>query len=256
MMEEPTLFGGLYTTNQLIALLQNYGFSDAFFLVGCHIYGQPLSLPKSSLCGQNRGDVPVSVLQGVVDAGFLVGNHSFSHLGLSQLQPQDMVDDVRRNQVLIDSLGQKLGLRLFRCPGLDCANASSMNTQPDLARLRGPVNADVGAGFVPDNIMPVPPGIQDVNGEGGDWWFYQNNLPAEFAGYYYIRDISNVGSQHGVVVLLHTRTEVMTGSDGSRGFPLKLLQYIIDHVPAGFTFAPMDGIPGLLGISGRPNPRC
>jgi peptidoglycan/xylan/chitin deacetylase (PgdA/CDA1 family) len=248
MMEEPTLFGGVYTTNQLIALLQSYGFSDAFFLVGCHIYGQPLSLPKSSMCGQNTGDVPISVLQGVVDAGFLVGNHSFSHLGMSQLQPQDMVTDIRRNQVLIDSLGQRLGLRLFRCPGLDCGKATSMNTQPDLARLRGPINADVGAGFIPDNIMPVPPGVQDVNGEGGDWWFYQNNLPPEFAGYYYVRDIANAGSQHGVIVLLHTRTEMMTGSDGSRGFfPVKLLQYIIDHVPAGFSFAPMDGIPGLLG---------
>src|SRR5580698_1089519 len=44
MMEEPTLFGGLYTTNQLVALLGSYGLPDTFFLVGCHIYGQQLSL--------------------------------------------------------------------------------------------------------------------------------------------------------------------------------------------------------------------
>ena len=94
--------------------------------------------------------------------------------------------------------------------------------------------------------MPVPPGIEDTLGEGGDWWFYLNDLSAQFAGYYYVRDITNFGSQHGVIVLLHTRTEVMTGSDGSRGFfPVQLLQYIIDNVPAGFTFAPMDGIPGI-----------
>jgi peptidoglycan/xylan/chitin deacetylase (PgdA/CDA1 family) len=248
MLEEPTLFGGLYTTKQLVAQLQSYGFSDTFFLVGCHIFEQPLSLPHSSLCGQGLGDVPISVLQWVADAGFLIGNHTFSHLGFSQLQPDDMVHDVRLNQVLIDSLGQKLGLKLLRCPGLDCANASSLNSQPDLAKLRGPINADVGAGFYPDNVMPVPPGIQDSDGEGGDWWFYQNDLPPEFAGYYYVRDIKNFGSQHGVIVLLHTRTEAMTGSDGSRGFyPVKLLQYIIDNVPAGFTFAPMDGVPGLLG---------
>jgi len=248
MIEEPTLFGGLYTTKQIVALLQSYGFPDTFFMVGCHIYEQPLSLPNSSLCGQGLGDVPISVLQYVADAGFLIANHTFSHLPLSQLQRQDMVDDIRRNQVLIDSLGQKLGLKLLRCPGLDCKGAHMLNAEPDLGRLRGPVSADVGGGFIPDNIMPVPPGIPDTNGEGGDWWFYLNNLPPEFAGYYYVRDIKNLGSQHGVIVLLHTRTEAMTGSDGSRGFfPVKLLQYIISNVPAGFTFAPMDGVPGLLG---------
>ncbi len=248
MMEEPTLFGGLYTTKQIIALLESYGFSDTFFMVGCHIYRQPLSLPHSSMCGQGLGDVPISVAQAVADSGFLVGNHTFSHLGFSQLQPQDLVNDVRMNQVLIDSLGQKLGLKLLRCPGLDCQNATLLNAQHDLSKLRGPIDADVGAGFSPDSIMPVPPGIQDTGGEGGDWWFYLNNLPPEMAGYYYVRDIANFGSQHGVIVLLHTRTEAMTGSDGSRGFfPVTLLQYIIDKVPAGFTFAPLDGIPGLLG---------
>jgi peptidoglycan/xylan/chitin deacetylase (PgdA/CDA1 family) len=248
MMEEPTLFGGLFNTKLLIALLQSYGFSDTFFMVGCHIYGQPLSLPKSSLCQQGLGDVPIAVAQEVADAGFLVANHTFSHLGFSEMQLEDAITDVRMNQALIDSLGQKLGLKLFRCPGFDCANVTELNSQPDLAKLQGPVNADVGGGFYPDAIMPVPPGIEDTDGEGGDWWFYQNDLPVGFAGYYYVRDITNFGSQHGVIVLLHTRTEVMTGSDGSRGFfPVQLLQYIIDNVPAGFTFAPMDGIPGLLG---------
>ena len=246
-IEEPTLFGGLYTTKLLVSLLQSYGFPDTFFLVGCHIYGQPLSLAGSSLCSTGLGDVPFSVVQEVADAGFLVANHTFSHLGLSQLQPQEMFEDVRGNQALVDSLNQKLGLKLFRCPGFDCGNVNWLNTQPDLAKLRGPIDADVGAGFVPDNIMPVPDSIQDTTGEGGDWWFYQNGLQAQFAGYYYVRDIANFGAQHGVIVLLHTRTEDMTGSDGSRGFPVQLLQYIIDNVPAGFTFAPLDGIPGLLG---------
>ena len=247
-MEEPTLFGGLYNTKLIVALLQQYGIPDTFFMVGCHIYGQPLSLPGSSLCAQGLGDVPFSVVQEVADAGFLVANHTFSHLDLSRLQPQDMFGDVRSTQVLIDSLHQKLGLKLLRCPGLDCTNATLLNTQLDLAKLRGPINADVGAGFVPDNIMPVPGGIADTDGEGGDWWFYQNDLSAQLAGYYYVRDITNFGSQHGVIVLLHSRTEVMTGSDGSRDFfPVQLLQYIIDNVPAGFTFAPLDGIPGLLG---------
>ncbi|HEX3744698.1 MAG TPA: FG-GAP-like repeat-containing protein [Bryobacteraceae bacterium] len=246
-MEEPMLFGGLYNTKLIVALLQNYGFADTFFMVGCHIYGQPLSLPGSSLCGQGLGDVPVSVVQEVADAGFLIANHTFSHLGLSHLQAQDMFEDIRTNQALVDSLHQKLGLKILRCPGLDCGNVTWLNSQPDLAKLRGPINADVGAGFVPDSIMPVPGGIPDAAGEGGDWWFYQNGLSAQFAGYYYVRDISEVGARHGAIVLLHTRTEAMTGSDGSRGFPVQLLQYIIDNVPAGFTFAPLDGIPGLLG---------
>jgi len=242
------MFGGLYNTKLIVALLESYGFPDTFFMVGCHIAGQPLSLPGSSLCVPAPGDVPLSIVQEIADAGFLIGNHTYSHLGLSQLAQGEMFADVRQNQAIIDSLNQKLGLKLFRCPGLDCENVEWLNLAPDLAKLRGPLTADVGAGFIPDDIMPVPDGIQDTNGEGGDWWFYQNNLPVPFAGYYYVRDITNFGSQHGVIVLLHTRTEDMTGADGSRSFfPLRLLQYIIDNVPAGFTFAPLDGIPGLLG---------
>ena len=217
-------------------------------MVGCHIFQQPLSLPNSSLCILGLGDVPVAKLQAVVAAGFPVFNHTFSHIGFHYLQASDIIKDVRMNEVLIDSLNQPLGLKLLVCPGFDCAGIEALNTQPDLAELRGPVFADVGGGFYTDSIMPLPAGIPAPQGEGGDWWFYLNNLPVEFAGYYYVRDITNFGSQHGVVVLLHTRTEVMTGSDGSRSFyPVRLLQYIINNVPAGFTFAPIDGIPGLLG---------
>ena len=71
MMEEPTLFGGLYNTKMLVSLLQSHGIPDTFFLVGCHIYEQPVSMAGSSLCQQGLGDVPVAVIQEVADAGFL-----------------------------------------------------------------------------------------------------------------------------------------------------------------------------------------
>jgi peptidoglycan/xylan/chitin deacetylase (PgdA/CDA1 family) len=227
-------------------ILDNQGLPGAFFMVGCHIYGQGYSEAGSALC-VGLGDVSFAALKQLVDAGFLVGNHSFSHIPFNLLNDGQIVWEVRTTKVLTDSLGQTLGLNLLRCPGLACGNAMvALNAQPDLAGFKGPISADVGGGFFTDDIGVVPgfPGGSQV---GGDWWFYDNNMPPELAGYYYIRDITNNGGYHGLIVLLHTRTSVMTGRDGSRQFPAKLLRYILANLPEGFTFAPMDGIPGLLG---------
>jgi peptidoglycan/xylan/chitin deacetylase (PgdA/CDA1 family) len=245
-MDEPDIFGGLYQTTQVANTLLNQGLPGTFFMVGCHIYGQPLSLPGSSLCQQGLGDVPFQVMKAISANGFLIGNHSFSHIPLSLLTPAQIIHDFTLNQALLDTLGQKLGLNAIRCPGLDCTNVTALNGQPGLPTFKNPINEDVGGGFVADNITPIP-GFPAGTGVGGDWWFYQQGLPAQMAGYYYVRDITAFGSKTGVIVLLHSRSEDMTGSDGSRNFPVNLVNYIVANTPSTFTFAPLDAIPGVLG---------
>jgi hypothetical protein len=213
-------------------------------VVACHIYGQPLSLPGSSLCHQGLGDVPFAVMKAISDNGFLIGNHSFSHIPLSLLGFEDIIHDFTTNQALINALGQKLGLPAIRCRGLDCTNITVLNGQPGLPNFTNPINQDVGGGFVVDNTMPIPRSPAG-SGVGGDWWFYQEGFPAQMAGYYYVRDITALGSHSGVIVLLHARTEIMTGGDGSRNFPVNVLNSILTNMPSSFPYAPLDGIPGL-----------
>jgi hypothetical protein len=80
---------------------------------------------------------------------------------------------------------------------------------------------------------------------GGDWDCYQRGFTPEACGALYLRDIKQYSAHHDVVVLLHVRTEVMTGRDGSH-FASKFLDYIYRHLGRKYTFAPLDAIPGLL----------
>jgi Polysaccharide deacetylase/FG-GAP-like repeat len=245
--EEPSQKDGTYQTILVKNVLRDAGLPAAFMAVACHIAGQGYPISGTSQC-VSLGDVPVSVLQEIANDGFLVGNHTFSHIPFSNIQsPATVVSEVAKAQLVVDSLGQALGLKVVRCPGLDCGNnVTVLNGQSGLSGLRGPINADVGGGFYTDSIQPVP-GFSAGSSVGGDWWFYLNKFDPELAGYYFVRDIIARGAQSGVIVLLHTRSDVMTGRDGSRGFPVKLIGYILANVPAGFSYAPLDGIPGLLG---------
>jgi peptidoglycan/xylan/chitin deacetylase (PgdA/CDA1 family) len=239
-------------TNQTMAVarsLSRQGLPGSFFIVGCHFYNpaEPrLPDPRSGVCA-GSGDRPLSLLDQLSDLGFVPWNHSFSHVVLSLMDAGQIVSDVRANQVLLDPYQKDLGLHLFRGPGLECLRRESdvMNADSCLARLKGPISADVGGAFI----------LDDGTFAGGDWWFYGSNKSAEEAGRYYVRDIAARAPAHGVVVLLHTRTEVMNGADGSRQFPRNLLQYILGHLDSRFTFAPLDAIPGLIGRfrTGKPH---
>jgi peptidoglycan/xylan/chitin deacetylase (PgdA/CDA1 family) len=223
-------------------ILVSQGLPATFFMVGCHIQGQGLPKPGSALC-IGLGDVPFATLKQLADARFIVAIHSFSHIPFDLQSDSEIVWEVRTTKTLTDSLGQTLGLNLLRCPGLACGNAAAaLNAQPDLAGIKGPISADVGGGFFTDDIGVVPgfPGGSQV---GGDWWFYDNNMPPELAGYYYIRDITNNGGYHGQIVLLHTRTSVMTGRDGSRQFPVKLLRYSSQICPRGIPLPRLTAFP-------------
>jgi hypothetical protein len=222
-------------------MLSLRGLPGNFFIVGCHFYDQAsprLPDPRSGVCS-GYGRQPLNLLNQLFIRGFVPWNHSFSHVILPSMNASEILSDVGATQAFLEKYQRELGLHVFRCPGLQCRQkeADILNSDPNLARLKGPVSADVGASFA----------LDDGTIAGGDWWFYLNSRPVEEAGRYYVRDITTLAPIHGVIALLHTRTEVMTGADGSKQFPAKLLQYILSHLDSRFTFAPMDAVPGLLG---------
>jgi len=231
-------------TTQTLAVAQSLfsqGLPSTFFIVACHFAGSGIPHFGSSMC-TSLGDMPLAPLAQLADMGFVIGNHSFSHVDFNWIEqflypPADVPNDVRAAQAILGPYQQPLGLHLLRCPGLDCGNMGFLSGASDVDKLKGPVDADVGGGFV----------LADGAAAGGDWWFYQMGRTPQEAGSYYLQAISSMAPQQGLIVLLHTRGDVMTGADGSQQFPVKLLQYLLANLDSRYTFAPLDGIPGLLG---------
>jgi len=60
-------------------------------------------------------------------------------------------------------------------------------------------------------------------------------------------------AKHGVVVLLHVRTEAMVGHDGN-AFAVNLARYIVEHLGPQYEYLPLDAIPGVRGdlMTARP----
>jgi hypothetical protein len=111
--------------------------------------------------------------------------------------------------------------------------AAVLNADPYVGQLAGPIGADIGGDF-----------LYEGQAFGGDWDCFQEGVSVEACGDLYVAGIR--AAEHGVIVLLHVRTEIMTGSDGNE-FPLKLVRYIVEHLGPGYDYQPLDAIPGVLG---------
>lgn len=206
----------------------------SFALVTCHFVGQDKADPNSSMCS-GYGDLPESVAANVLAAGQDIFNHSVNHIPLTAIQdPSKILYEVGHAQTEIDKLRGN-SPRVFRAPGLafDGSVAAVLNADPFAGQIVGPIDADVGGAF-------------DVNGIwiGGDWDCFALNLGVPFCGDLYVRAIRQ--AENGVVVLLHVRTELMSGRDGNP-FALDLAQYIVEHLGPEYEYLPLDAIPGVRG---------
>ena len=205
-----------------------------FALVTCHFQAQDRADPNSSLC-YGYGDRPESVAAKVAALGHDLINHSANHLPLTGItDPAKLIYEVGQAQQELDKV-QGNSPRLFRPPGLafDDRVAAVLNADPYVGKLTGPIDADVGGGF-------------SYNGShiGGDWDCFQDGMTVKVCGDLYVSAIRE--ARHGVIVLLHVRTEKMTGRDGN-GFALRLARYIVEHLGPGHNYQPLDAIPGVLG---------
>lgn len=205
-----------------------------FAVVACHFAGQDKPVSNSSLCA-GYGDRPESVAMKVVGLGHDLINHSQNHVPLTSIQdPAELLYEVGQAQHELDRV-QGNSPRLFRAPGLAFSDAVAnvLNADPYAGRLTGPIDADVGGTF-----------LYQGGWIGGDWDCFADGLSVETCGDLYVRSIR--AAEHGVIVLLHVRTEWMTGRDGNE-FPLQLARYIVEHLGPGWDYQPLDGIPGVLG---------
>ena len=205
-----------------------------FATVTCHFAGQEKADLHSSLCA-GYGDVPDSVARQLTQLGHDLINHSVNHIPLSTIQdPAKIVYEVGRAQAELDKV-QDNSPRLFRAPGLsfDARVAGVLNADAYTGKLIGPIDADVGADFVVDGVTL-----------GGDWDCYAKKVPVNTCGDLYVQAIR--AATHGVVVMLHVRTEAMTGRDGDP-YALNLAKYIVRHLGPKYDYLPLDAIPGVLG---------
>lgn len=92
-------------TPALVDFLRIEGIPAVMFFQGSHLEARP--------------DAALLALE----AGMVIGNHSYSHPGFSGLTSEQAADEVARTEELIDGLHQRAGvkrtLRLFRFPFLD-----------------------------------------------------------------------------------------------------------------------------------------
>jgi hypothetical protein len=205
-----------------------------FAVVTCHLLGQDLADPNSSLC-HGYGDRPESVAAEVVQLGHDLMNHSVNHIPLTLVEsdPAKILYEVGRAQTELDKI-QGNSPRLFRGPGLafDDTVAGILNADSYTGKLIGPIDTDVGGDFYAGSWM------------GGDWDCFAEGMTPKACGDLYVNAIRS--ASHGVIVLLHVRTEIMSGTDGNP-FALKLIKYIVQELGPGYTYLPLDAIPGVLG---------
>ena len=208
------------------------GVPATWFIVGCHFRTQPPSTwwqPMSTLCLGSR-DLDENLIEELQKRGFVVGNHTHSHIPASELndtsipegtpQPQRdtiFLHELCQTQTMLVRNGQR-GWHLFRPPGLDWPDwaASVANSDPCLSDLEGPVGADVGGAFQMDDGTTI----------GGDWDCPRKGLSAEQCGDLYLRDIRKVTRLHGAIVLLH---DVVNPAS----YELALIRHIIENLDEG-----------------------
>ncbi len=206
-----------------------------FATVTCHYQNQDKPDPGSSLC-LGYGDVAETVASTVVQLGHDLMNHSVNHIPLTTIQnPAKILYEVGHAQQQIDKL-QDNSPRLFRGPGLafDGRVAGILNADPYAGLLTGPIDADVGGDFYLGNNTWT----------GGDWDCFALGVSVPACGALYVDAIRS--ATHGVIVLLHVRTEIMTGKGGNP-FAVNLIRYIVENLGPDYEYLPLDAIPGIHG---------
>lgn len=220
-------------TQEMARELYRRGIPTTFMLGTCHFDGQYTDNPLSSMC-IGYGAEPPSLIEQLEKMGHTVGNHTHSHVKLTSLSANEILRDVRQAQDFIGRY-QHDGLNLFRCPGLACGarEAKIINSDEELRKLTGFLDVDVGSW------------LQFPNGEygGGDWYCFRQGIDAKTCSDLYVQDIRSRSKNHGVVILLHDRTEDMVGSN----YPLELVSHILDQLEGDIIFVRPDAIPGVLG---------
>ena len=99
------------------------------------------SSTRRSSTSQEKSTQRINVLKMWLDYGFELGNHTFSHASLNQIELKDWEDEVVQGESVTRMLlaQRKMKLRYFRHPyldtGRDLADAAQGGRIPDAARI-------------------------------------------------------------------------------------------------------------------------
>lgn len=227
---------GSIQMDEIGAYLSQQRIRATYALVACHFIGQDKAVIGSSMC-YGYGDIPTSAADKLISWGHDIVNHSQNHLPLTGLtDPAQIIYEVGNAQIFIDA-NRDNSPRLFRGPGLAFNGSVGMilNGNASTATIQGPLDVDVGGDlYNPDT----------GNYMGGDWDCIAQGISVQVCGGLYIKAIK--AATHGVVILLHVRTEGMTGADGNN-FPLLMTKYLVEHLGPEYTYQVLDAIPGVHG---------
>jgi peptidoglycan/xylan/chitin deacetylase (PgdA/CDA1 family) len=203
-----------------------------FFVNGrrfCRVVGDDgrcLAPPDTRPCDDGETQAPVaqpiyypeSLLDELVKLGHHIANHSQDHCHLPHERAANLVWEIATTQALIDRHGA--APFLFRAPYLEWGRkqAAWAHDAPELARLRGPIDADL---------------------DGEDWDCWPKHLSIEQCGARYLA-LLRARRQHNGIVLMHDRPEFAVGSDG----PLRLTRWLVERLRAeGYRFGSLDSLP-------------
>jgi peptidoglycan/xylan/chitin deacetylase (PgdA/CDA1 family) len=173
----------------------------------------------------------------LVGLGHNVGNHSQNHLVIVGLTPLEIWYEFLSPQVFLLDEHQR-SFHPFRTPGLwwnDYAY-DVMAAHPYLNKLSGPIHADAGG----QGFLELPG--KDKVWLGGDWDCFRQGYSASVCGemyYNYLRDLP-----HGAILLMHVRTEYMSGKEDTGDFPLRLAQYIVERLGAQYRYVALESLFG------------
>jgi hypothetical protein len=186
-------------------LLSQHGIINYFAIVTCHVEGNNFPLqPLSSLC--MRGDKhPISILQVLQAQGHGFINHTEPHVPfhIVDSNPDVLKKYVRVAQEILEPL-QTDGIHLLRPPGLDYQplDGSILNSDPYLARLKGPLGMDIESIGLSKGIFYF-----------GDYDFFDKGAPPEDCAKLYYDRIMQFCATRGCIFLIHERTETEFNSD-------------------------------------------
>jgi peptidoglycan/xylan/chitin deacetylase (PgdA/CDA1 family) len=162
---------------------------------------------------------PESLLDEVMHLGHRIGNHSQDHCHLPhQQKAATLAWEIRTTQALLDRHGATPPF-LFRPPYLEWSDreAELAESDPSLARLRGPVEAEL---------------------DGEDWDCWQKRLSVAQCGQKYL-DILKTRRRHNGIILIHDRPEMTVGYDG----PLRLTEWLVTRLRQdGYRFVPLESM--------------
>lgn len=232
-----------YSTMEIARFLERQGIPATFFVNGCGLTGHPTPGPgASAFClgahGYPDSNYPVSTLGALVDLGHRIANHTQDHAGLGARTMGQRVASIRLLQETLEPFIED-ELWFFRPPGTEwpVGTASVLNVDWHLQRMLGPFHHMIpGDGSGPGLSCPQ------------DWSCLDGLREPAGCARQLLECAFRDAHSRGVIMLHDRRPEPLESDPRYRWNTYLYTQTLITELRRlGYTFVPLDAIPGILG---------